>query len=137
MKTHFLKTWPEYFQAIENGEKAFEVRRKDRDFNVGDTLILEEFNPTEAPADIYGSWGTYTGKSLKVKVTYVLDGGKFGVEEGFCVLGISPNGFEKAEGSVGQNFNTNSSIAEQSDAAAIAPMQCKVSVVGKWIDAAK
>ena len=44
-KTHTLKTWPEYFSAVVLGHKRFEIRKNDRDFSVGDTLILEEYNP--------------------------------------------------------------------------------------------
>jgi hypothetical protein len=34
--------------------------------------------------------GHYTGRQLYVEVTYVLPGGQFGIEEGFCVMGIKP-----------------------------------------------
>jgi len=40
---HELKTWPEYFEEILTGKKTFEVRKNDRDYKVGDTLILKEF----------------------------------------------------------------------------------------------
>lgn len=41
--THHLKTMPEYFQAVIEGRKPFEVRKNDRGFKVGDRVILEEF----------------------------------------------------------------------------------------------
>lgn len=45
MKKHNLKTWPEYFRAVRNREKTFEVRLNDRDFKVDDILVLKEFDP--------------------------------------------------------------------------------------------
>ena len=41
--THHLKTKPEYFQAVINGKKPFEIRLNDRDFKQGDRVILEEY----------------------------------------------------------------------------------------------
>ncbi len=38
-----LKTLPEYFQAIIDGKKPFEIRCNDRNFKTGDFYILEEF----------------------------------------------------------------------------------------------
>lgn len=37
---HILKTWDVYWDAIERGEKLFEIRRDDRGFQKGDILIL-------------------------------------------------------------------------------------------------
>lgn len=64
MTQHILKTWPRYWHAIENGSKTFELRVNDRDFNVGDELILRQWdNNTQ----------TYLGtRNLVVEVTYVL-----------------------------------------------------------------
>jgi hypothetical protein len=60
---HDLKIWPIYFQPVLDGIKRFELRSSDRDYKVGDTLHLREFDP---------SWGTYSGRSVDVRVTYIL-----------------------------------------------------------------
>jgi len=36
MRTHRLKTWPQYFEAVLKGTKRFDIRVDDRDFAVGD-----------------------------------------------------------------------------------------------------
>jgi hypothetical protein len=92
-REHTLKTWPSFFQAIRDGAKTFEVRRNDRDFEVGDTLNLVEWDPTPT----CGSWpaGHATGRHEFVRVTYVLQGGQWGVEKGFVVMGIEA---ERAKG---------------------------------------
>lgn len=84
---HRVKSWPRLFEAIRTGEKAFELRRStDRDFRIGDTLMLMEYEPgTEM----------YTGRTLPVRITYVTSGehpcalSGQGLHEGFCILGIS------------------------------------------------
>lgn len=78
-KTHKLKTWPEVFDPLLTRAKSFEVRRDDRDYMVGDLLVLEEWDPAV---------GGYTGRSMKALVTYLLPGGRFGVEVGFVVMSI-------------------------------------------------
>ena len=57
------KIWPEYFDQVKSGEKKYELRLADFAAKVGDTLILEEWDPQTK---------TYTGRSLKTKITYVL-----------------------------------------------------------------
>lgn len=79
-KTHNLKTWPVYFGAVLAGAKTFEVRKDDgRGFQAGDSLILEEWDPETQE---------YTGARALVSVTYVLQGGQFGVEPGHVVMGL-------------------------------------------------
>jgi hypothetical protein len=80
MKTHDLKIWPEYFGAVVSGLKPFEVRRNDRQFEVGDHLRLREWGPTAKE---------YTGRQATARISYVLHGGQFGIEEGVVVMGLS------------------------------------------------
>jgi ASC-1-like (ASCH) protein len=79
--THELKTWPEYFQAIWDGRKRFEVRKNDRDYQEGDILILKE---TASVGKNY----QYTGRTISCQVEYVLQGGSFGIQSGYCVMSI-------------------------------------------------
>ena len=75
-KHHYLKTETEYFQAQESGQKTFEVRRNDRDYKVGDMVVLDETVN-----------GIKTGRTLPGKeIIYILYGGNYGIEKGYCVL---------------------------------------------------
>lgn len=79
-QTHALKTWPAFYEAVAGGRKPFEARKADRDFEVGDTLRLEEWSPTTRE---------YTGRSSERLVTYIMRGPVFGVEAGWVVLGLA------------------------------------------------
>jgi hypothetical protein len=79
MTFHELKTWPEPFRAIALGRKHHEVRRADRDFQVGDALLLKEYDPTLE---------SFTGAERIVEVTYISRGGTFGLPENLCVMSI-------------------------------------------------
>jgi ASC-1-like (ASCH) protein len=89
-RTHKLKTWPSYFEAVLHGGKTFEIRLNDRDFAVGDWLILEEWIPPVSLDEL--SPKEYTGRKLKKLVTYVMQGGRFGLDQHWCVLGLSELG---------------------------------------------
>lgn len=77
---HYLKTWPEYFQAITTGAKTFEARKDDRNFQTGDVLELHEFEPGK---------GWTNAEPVVRNVTYILRGPAFGVEAGWCVMALS------------------------------------------------
>jgi hypothetical protein len=81
MRAHKLKTWPQYFRAVEREEKPFEVRKADRDFQVGDYLCLVEFDPQH---------DMLTGKYVYRRITYMLSStdAPRGLVDGFVVLGL-------------------------------------------------
>lgn len=78
---HELKTWPQYFAGVEAGTKTFELRKNDRDFQVGDTLHLREWDPATA---------AYTRRSVQRWVTYIVHGPVFGLNRGWVIMGIVP-----------------------------------------------
>lgn len=79
---HELKTWPEYYEAVVDGSKPFELRKNDRKFFVGDRLRLREYDPQ---TDLY------TGRWCCVVVTYVMrDVERWGLPADMCVMGIRP-----------------------------------------------
>ncbi|MBO3269239.1 ASCH/PUA domain-containing protein [Hymenobacter defluvii] len=79
-QTHELKIWPSCFSAVEARTKPFDVRQNDRNFQVGDAVLLREYEPESEQ---------YTGRVLTRWISYVLHGGAFGVEAGWCVLGFA------------------------------------------------
>ena len=79
MKVNYLKIKPEYFKDIECGVKTFELRKNDRDFKVGDVLMLIKLD----------NEGNETDQAMTVKVTYILkDCPDYGLKEGYAILGI-------------------------------------------------
>ena len=82
MKTHALKTWPIYFEAMWVGDKMFELRRQDREFREQDRLLLQEYDPVKK---------AYTGRELLVRVTCLVDSvPEWGLMEDFCIMGVMP-----------------------------------------------
>lgn len=75
---HFLKIKRQYFDSILSNEKTFEIRKNDRNYNVGDKLILNEIDENDFQ----------TGRQLIVKITYIINGPIYGLESGFCILSI-------------------------------------------------
>lgn len=81
---HELKTWPTYFRQVVKGVKEFEIRKDDRKYRIGDTLLLKEYQPASLRKE-----GGYTGRECKVKVKYILrDAVPFGVSRDFIVMPI-------------------------------------------------
>lgn len=76
-KVHEVKVWTEFWCAIESERKPFEVRFNDRNYQVGDTMHLLDFdNATE----------TYTGREAWRVITFVLRG--WGLQDGYVALGL-------------------------------------------------
>lgn len=76
IKVHELKILPKYFSF----EKNFELRRNDRDFMVGDIVVLREWNSDNG----------YTGEYSIRMIQYILEDAKeYGLADGYCILGLS------------------------------------------------
>lgn len=79
-KIHYLKTDPEYFQAVKKRKKKFEMRFNDRNYQVGEILVLQEFDRTI---------GEYTGANdLTLLVTYTLATKPF-VPDGYICMSVN------------------------------------------------
>lgn len=83
---HSLKILPKYFNAVVSGQKTFEIRFNDREFQKGDYLALNEWEPTSFVG------GHYTGRSGMVYVDYILYGAKGypGLDEDYVIMAIKP-----------------------------------------------
>ncbi len=79
MKTHELKILPKYFGDVAKGVKNFEIRRSDdRQFEVGDILILKEYER-----------GAFTGREVTREIEYIYQGdGSYGLSPMFSILGM-------------------------------------------------
>ena len=83
MTRHFLKLHDKYFDAVLYGIKTFEIRKADRDYKVGDALILhrvdDEGHTSPNEPSIYRA------------ISYILRHEDFpaGIQEGYVILGIT------------------------------------------------
>lgn len=76
---HKLKTLSQYFEQVLAGYKTFEIRENDRDFKVRDTLeLLEIDNDTKE----------FTGRTITRKVTYILPGGQYGLDDEYVIMSL-------------------------------------------------
>lgn len=74
LNQHQLKLDPQFYQAIIDQRKTFEIRKNDRNFKVGDLLHLKVFDGQR-----------YTGSTAIVQVTYISD---YEQKEGYVVMSI-------------------------------------------------
>lgn len=75
MKVHKLKILPEYYKAQIEGKKNFEIRKNDRDYKVGDKLVLKEYDPKAKE---------FTGQSFITEITFITN---YQQKDGYIVLG--------------------------------------------------
>lgn len=57
------KAWPVLFEKVLNGEKNFDLRIAEFECEVGDILVLREWDPEKKD---------YTGRELEKEVTFVM-----------------------------------------------------------------
>jgi len=74
---HAIKILPVYYDAVVSNIKHFELRKDDRDYQVGDYIVLKEW-----------SNGEYTGRETGFKIEYILRNcPEYGLMDGYCILG--------------------------------------------------
>lgn len=75
---HELKILPEYFEAVFTGSKTFEIRQNDRGFKVGDFVELYEYEVNKG----------FTGRILTRQITYIFEGGQYGLSHDFVCFAL-------------------------------------------------
>lgn len=85
---HKLKTWIRFWDAVASGEKTFEVRKNDRAFQTGDILVLEKYDHERGYYEMDGYTALAKPKSIRKRISFILQGGMFGIEPSYCVMGL-------------------------------------------------
>lgn len=88
-RCHVIKVWPPYFQQTVDGDKTWELRVNDRDYKIGDVLMMKEWIP---------EIGEYTGRIINATITYMVESNKdekfFALPPGMCIMTIKINSVE-------------------------------------------
>ena len=84
MKKIEKKVLPEYYKEIRSHRKMFELRKDDSDYEVGDILILREWDGEK-----------YTGCLTSFEITYILRNcPEYGLMDGYCILSLQTPGWD-------------------------------------------
>ena len=75
-KVHDVKLGATFFDDVKTGRKTFELRKNDRGYKEGDTIVLHEYKD-----------GATTGRTITKKIVYMLEDFT-GLEDGYCILGL-------------------------------------------------
>lgn len=79
-KLHRLRTVPEMFQALARGHKTAELRYDDRNYAIGDVLMLLEW-------DVVGG---FAGLCMLAVVTHIVRGPGYGLLDKHVMMSIKP-----------------------------------------------
>ena len=77
---HNLKILPEYYLELVSGAKTFELRKDNRNYQIGDTVVFSILN----------SDGIITPSNTIWKITYVIRGGQYGLDKEYCIFSLIP-----------------------------------------------
>ncbi len=75
-KVHQIRIGTSFFNDVRSGEMTFVLHKNDRGYAQGDILEMMEFTN-----------GRYTGRSVRVRVSYILEDFT-GLVEGYCIMAI-------------------------------------------------
>lgn len=83
MKVHQLKCFNVFYQMVVSGAKPWEIRQNDRDYQVGDVIVLNEISPENNYKP--------TGNKSTYLIKYILTSEEFGgLTSGYVCLTIEP-----------------------------------------------
>lgn len=87
MKIHELKLDIKYFDEVKNGNKCFEIRKNDRDYQIGDVLELKAYKNYKNDKkshyirhendSVLKTYNPDRADTIKVKVTLVITAEKY------------------------------------------------------------
>ncbi len=81
---HFLKSTTRHFQDVISGSKTMEARKADRDFYIGESILLQEYCPhTER----------YSGREQLINITNILTGTEYGIMPGYVMISFETGEF--------------------------------------------
>lgn len=85
MKLHELKIKHEYLVEVDIGRKTFELRKNDRDFQVGDLIHFIDIKSQ----DYKGDCDIFIDENALYIIIYILkDVPEYGLDKDYCILGI-------------------------------------------------
>lgn len=88
MKLHEIKILHEYLVDVDLGRKTFELRKNDRDYQVGDLIRFIDVREDDSTANKNQIEPNIDENSL-YRITYVLkDVEKYGLDKDYCILAI-------------------------------------------------
>lgn len=88
MKLHELKILHEYLVDVDLGRKTFELRKNDRDYQVGDLIRFIDIREDDSTANKNQIEPNIDENTL-YRITYVLkDVEKYGLDKDYCILAI-------------------------------------------------
>lgn len=88
MKLHELKILHKYLVDVDLGKKTFELRKNDRDYQVGDLIRFIDIREDDSTANKNQIEPNIDENTL-YRITYVLkDVEKYGLDKDYCILAI-------------------------------------------------
>lgn len=84
-RTHDVKSWPQFFRPVVSGTRTHELRRDDRNYRVGDRIVLREYDVETQ---------SYTGSFCVAAITSITSRdvpcavSDQGLSPDFCILSV-------------------------------------------------
>lgn len=76
--THDIKIYTQFYNRVFSEQKTFEIRKNDRDYQVGDILLMREYDPEKREYIDHS-------QPISAEIVYMSN---FEQKEGYVVLGI-------------------------------------------------